>query len=215
MMTYLMVVVIFFAICGIIILISDKKEGKFNKVISKHGVSFKDGILTIQSCGSDMGEIIRIHKESDFAIGYKPKELHVGSATVGGVTTGGTYTTGGYHYSTGASSSGKYSLRYMPTAGGIRLTTGEQVSKNGEVINSIRLTSDLFAKARNSSINQYLNELSDSIVVVDNNVKLEAHELLELRMFANGQGGTSHAVHKAYPTYEKCSAIMSWLTQNN
>lgn len=199
-----LLVIILLVISGIINAFKSKQkaveEQKIFELIEKYNVSLKDGELTIGNKGNYLSDIIKICKENDYSIGYKPQEVHLGAVTVGGVTSGGTYTTGGYNYATGASSSGKYSLRYLDV--------------KGKTINLIRLPHNLYQQAEQSSIAEYLDNKKHGIAVIDEHVQYTEAELIELRLFARGQGGTSHAVHKAYPDYNKCIAIMNWLTQD-
>lgn len=196
-----------FVIVGILIIVfvvwmilSSKKTESNWQVLKDYGIVVEgDSGIRIERKGSKLGQLIKITKVTDVAIGHEPEKIHIGSATVGGVTTGGVYKTGGYNYYTGASYSGKYVFWFG-------------TKSNGHEITRIFLSQDLYKKAETSSIAKYLNSMTRSIELVDVHTKYTDLELAELKMFAYGQAGTSHALHKAYPTYEKCAEILNWLT---
>lgn len=194
------------AILGIVFAIwmicSNKATERNRQVLKDYGIKIEENSgIRIERKGSGLGRLIKITKVTDVAIGHEPEKIHIGSATVGSVTTGGTYKTGGYNYYTGTSSSGKYVFWFGTKTGGCTIT-------------EIFLSQDLYKEAESSSIAKYLNSKTRSIELVDwKNTKYTDLELVKLRMFALGQAGsTSHVVHKAYPTYEKCAEILNWLT---
>ena len=200
--TVLLIICFIFIVFGIWLLLSSKKPYTGNTVLEDYGVEIRgDNGIKIARKGSKLGQIIRITKVSDVAIGYQPERIHIGSATVGGVTTDGVYKTGGHHYYTGASYSGKYAFWFGNKSYGHEIT-------------EVYLSEDLYQKAKNSSIAKYLNSMTKCIELVDIHTKFSDYELEELKMFGRGQGGTSHALHKAYPTYEKCAEILDWLTSD-
>lgn len=130
-----------------------------------------------------------------------PVNVHIGSATVGGVTTGGVYTTGG-----GTTTTVRKSDRYLLTCKQIedgKITTKPVVR--------IRLSDDLLKKAKNSKIEPYLD--GNEIIVA----QYVPHS--ETTMMLMRGGAYTAAMNRrneeevaGYPTREKCENIIAWLS---
>lgn len=157
-----------------IILSSTKTESNW-LVLKDYGIVCKgDSSIIIERKGCRLEQLITITKVSDVAIGYQAEQIHIGSATVGGVTTGGVYKTGGRHYYTGASYSGKYALWFG-------------TKSNGHEITEVYLSENLYQKAKNSSIAKYLNAMTKCIELIDAHTKYSDYELAELKCLLVGK----------------------------
>ena len=132
-----------------------------------------------------------------FQISYKPLQVHIGSATVGGVTSGGVYTTGDYHYISGEHTNGLCRLEYT-----------------GCIVAKIQLSEPLYAEAKKSSIKKYLNSEKQIEVIKPETVSTSDLEIAYKLLNETGYVGNKFAKN-GYPKYEKCKEIMDWITSTN
>ena len=159
-----------------------------------------NGCLYVKKRGKMWSDFIKIVAIKNTYLGYEPKKLHYGSATVGGVTSGGFFTTGGYNKVVGETKSGKYSLRF-----------------EGKIVSSIRLSADLYEQAQHSAIAKYINESTKCIDVLTKveRTKEETEALLANALnLATGTALESGMVlddWRGFPSKEKCQEIRDWL----
>lgn len=159
-----------------------------------------NGCLFVKKRGNMWSDFIKIVGVKNTYLGYEPKKLHYGSATVGGVTSGGFFTTGGYNKVVGETKSGKYSLRF-----------------EGKIISTISLSSDLYEQAKHSNIAKYINESTRRIEVFTKvqRTKEETEALLaNATKLATGvalESGMALDDWRGFPSKEKCQEIYKWL----
>lgn len=182
-----------FIIIAIISAQRDKKRWEF-------GDMGLDGYLFVKKRGQSWGNLLRIVDDKNYTISYKPEEYIYTSATVGGITTGGVTKIGGYNYVSNVQKTGKYQLRYA-----------------GKTVERIVLTKELRKQAKNSQIAEYLN--ADGNIEVISSVASSRTQLLMSGLNSSVNMKTvenSLAIDRSkgygYPTYEKCIAIMNWLS---
>lgn len=171
----------------------------FAKAKTASLISYNESNLTatLINRSPKIANVIKIKKDHNYTIGYKPETLHIGAASVGGVTTGGSYTTGGYNYVSGVSKSGYYNLEY-----------------DGHMITKIKLTSEQFDMAKKSVIvAPYLNEKERQI---DVHAPVQPPSEMEVKMMLNslertGYVGNAGNAKEGYPSKRKCEQILAWL----
>ena len=147
---------------------------------------------------------IREHKVSEYK--KDPLEVHIGSATVGGITTGGVYTTGGGIAQTDHRSD-KFELIYKHVQGN-EIQFATDISEYA--IEEIVLSDELAKKAKNSKIKEYLIN-GNTIEVVKS-----VDTTLSTKLYAAGHNLNAISVYNweklaGYPTKVKCEKILNWL----
>lgn len=161
-----------------------------------------NGYLYVKERGKMWSALLKIVAVKNTYLGYEPKKLHFGAATVGGVTSGGFYTTGGYNKVVGETKTNKYTLQF-----------------DGKIVSSIRLSSSLYQQAKHSPIGKYLDESTMCIEVFNkvHRTKEETDALLENAMkLATGAALTSGMAiddWRGFPSKEKCKEIYNWLCE--
>ena len=171
----------------------DEEKRKENKALRKNYIGFSSretGTLYLTKRNSVIRTGFSIKEAQDIRMEHVPEELHIGAVTVGGVTTGGTYTTGGYDKYNG-SKNGMFCLKY-----------------EDKTVYKISLTSELYNKARKSSISKYLNN-NGQIMVVDPKLNKYEKEIRNMEMQAG--------LFKTYgfPSRTKCNEILDWICSDD
>ncbi|MDO4851914.1 MAG: hypothetical protein Q4A88_00675 [Clostridia bacterium] len=152
----------------------------------------KTHVLYLINRSSLIKYVVSLIEDKDYKISYEPEAINYTSVTVGGVTTGGAYKTGGYNYISSTENNNLY-----------RLTYGEKY-----IIDRIQLDDEQYAEAKSSCISQYLNNEKQIMVNVYTNAPVNAGQKMLHNLKTTGHVGNEF---KGYPTYEKASAILSWI----
>ena len=162
------------------------------------------GTLTIKKRDADIAKIMDIAPYKKVKYGETPEKLVYTGATVGGVTTGGWHKSGGF-YGREMGNSGKVELIYY------------YESKNKIIptkVKKIKLSGDLLKLAQSARIKEYLD--GDSFIIVrekaNTNAAVAAMQLGHKDYAFNIM---EEAQIAALPTYEKCSAILNWLSASS
>ena len=136
----------------------------------------------------------------DEVISYKPKEYVYTGATVGGVTTGGIHEQGGYNYVSGYRDTGRYQLQY------------EDEKFRRYLITKIQLSDELYNKAKESPIKDYLDNEKKQIKVVEElRPSSVVRQQMEMGNFQTARQIFANEMVEGYPTYDKCQKIINWL----
>ena len=159
--------------------------------------------------GTFWKKFIKINEYRALQLGYEPKRLHFGSATVGGVTTGGFYTTGGHNVIESSTKTGRYQFMFADSG---RRNNGYTIP-----ISRIRLTEELYKEAENSSIAKYLNPETQTIEL---NTRIHLSEAEKISLLNKADrlargvpltSGMSLNYSEGLPSYEKCVEILNWM----
>lgn len=168
-------------------------------------LSYDSSTINLKKRGSKLRSFFSIQEAYNYTVGYTPETLHIGAVSVGGVVSGGTFKTGDEHFISDRQKSGRYMLMY----------------KNGSdegMVTKIKLSNELFEKAKNSPIAMYLNEAEKQIDVHES-YKMSDFERRMLaqdvanrldKMYVN-KGAYATNISNDYPTEEKCRKILNWI----
>ena len=179
------------------------KERKEVNDLSKDSISYNShtDTLTIQKRDCNISKILEIVPYKRVKYGETPEKLVYTGATVGGVTTGGWHKTGGF-YGQDVGKSGKVQLVYF------------KESENKMIpseVKKIVLSESVLKEAKSSSIKEYLD--GNTIVIMREPANTDA------AVAAMKLGHKDYAFNimedakiAALPTYEKCRAIIDWLS---
>lgn len=149
------------------------------------------GTLYVKATDPVLAKAFSIEAHMNYTMGHEDAKLHVGAVTVGGVTTGGAYVTEGYNYVSGREKSGKYKLLFR-----------------GESVALIKLPAALYQRAKESPIADYLEDGCCIRVIQPVRSVLEQEAILA-EYKRTGYVGNHPEL---YPTFEKATAILNWLT---
>lgn len=172
------------------------QELQRNKMYDKARYDKETFTLHLYCRGPEIASHFKIKDDKNLEISYRPLQVHVGTASVGGVTTGGVYTTGDYHYVSGEHKNGLCRLEYT-----------------GEILVRIQLSDELYKDAKKSSIQKYLNADKQIEVIQPKARSYEEIKLAHHLMTTTGYAGNDY-YKKGYPTYQKCKEILDWIADD-
>ena len=163
-----------------------------------------DKTLTLKVRSPEIGRVLKILPDYDYQTTYKPKSIVYTGATVGGITTGGFHEEGGYEYVSGKTKNGKFNIYYG--------------SDKVHPVKAIRLTNDLYQKAKSSKIARYLNKRKEIEVIIPpfsgaggETRKKMVSSAGQTGNFALAQSLAEEEITKGYPSFSKCEEIVRWL----
>ena len=176
------------------------------KIIHDGPVSYDEATqeLYIKERGSALRNYVSAKENNNFSTKVTPVKVHVGSATVGGVTTGGIYTTGGETVFDSSVSSGYWKLEYIHKVKNLFVTKTQSY-----LIRRIRLTPELFEKAKASSISKYTDGKDSIIVIQGANLNAQDAKMLSEKTFSIE---AQNIAKRGYPSNQKCQEILAWIT---
>lgn len=151
--------------------------------------TFHNHTLSLKERRPELAKAIRIVDFQDRVITYTPEKYIYTSATVGGITTGGVEKVGGYSSET-------------VRTGQVNLKWGLSVLND---ISRIRLTDELFKKAKSKLNKEWLDEKKKEIIVEEDKAAYAALSLNMSDEFAKS------IIKAGYPSYQKAIEILNWI----